>query len=72
MTRVDIPDTVFQTARRPNLLRVNEVAQILRVSTRTVRRWAQSGRLERIELSPTKIHYTTRSVEALIDAGAES
>ena len=50
----------------PQLLRPDEVAAILQVTPRTVRRWGAAGVLERIRLGERLTRYTAESVEALI------
>lgn len=53
------------------LLTYEEVAQMLRVDPRTVRTWADAGRLKRVRLSPQSPRVTRESVNALIEAGTE-
>lgn len=48
------------------LLTPLEVAEILRVTPRTVRQWARDGRIERVRLGGRLARYTAESVEALI------
>lgn len=43
-----------------------EAAQILRVHPRTVRAWADEGRLTRVPLGPQTLRVTAASVDALI------
>ncbi len=50
----------------PTLLRADEVANLLRVTPRTVRRWGAAGVLEQIRLGDRLTRYTLESVEALI------
>jgi len=52
--------------RNPELLLTDEVAAILRVAPRTVRRWGASGVLRRVRLGDRLTRYTVESVEALI------
>ena len=47
------------------LLTPTEVSEQLRVSTRTLRRWAEEGRIERVRLSYRISRYTGESVAAL-------
>jgi excisionase family DNA binding protein len=56
---------VSQTDRPTPLLTVPEVAAILRVTDRTVRRWANEGRIERIKLGGVA-RFTASSIEELI------
>ncbi|MEA2190753.1 MAG: Helix-turn-helix domain [Solirubrobacteraceae bacterium] len=64
---VRMATTVDQTDRsNPQLLRPDEVATILQVTPRTVRRWGAAGILERIRLGDRLTRYTVESVEALI------
>jgi excisionase family DNA binding protein len=51
---------------QPQLLRPDEVAEILQVTPRTVRRWGAAGVLERIRLGDRLTRYTIESVEAFI------
>jgi predicted site-specific integrase-resolvase len=53
-----------------DLLRPEEIASMLRVDLRTVRRWGSTGRIEVIRLSPRCLRYPAASVQALM-AGAE-
>jgi excisionase family DNA binding protein len=43
-----------------------DVADVLRVSSRTVRRWGESGHLESVRLAGHAVRFTARSVSALI------
>lgn len=43
-----------------------EVARKLRVSERTLRRWAHEGRIRRVRLSYRVSRYTAASIEALV------
>lgn len=52
----------------PELLTPAEVARILRVTPRTVRRWGASGTLERIRLGGRLTRYTEASVTRLLAA----
>jgi predicted site-specific integrase-resolvase len=52
------------------LLKPAEVAAILRVTPRTVARYAEDGRLDRVMLSSRLSRYTRESVEALIGGEA--
>jgi len=51
----------------PALLTGQEVAELLGASTRTVRRLAQEGVLDRVRIGHRTSRYTQRSVLALID-----
>ncbi len=59
-------------AERTDLLTYAEAADQLRVHPRTVRNWADSGRLDRVELSHQIQRVTLSSVERLIAAGLVS
>lgn len=50
------------------LLRPEEVAEILQVTPRTVRRWGATGVIDRIELGGRLTRYTAESVQAFIAA----
>jgi excisionase family DNA binding protein len=50
---------------RTALYTQQELADMLRISTRTVRRWARDGRIEEVRLGRL-VRYTTGSVEALM------
>ncbi len=54
------------------VLRPGEVAEILRVTPRHVRRLAVAGRLERIRLGARTSRYTATSVAALISPSNEN
>jgi predicted transcriptional regulator len=51
---------------RGQLLTPGEVASLLRVTPRTVSRYAKAGRLQRVVLSPRASRYTAESVAALM------
>lgn len=51
----------------PGLLRIEEVAELLGVSVRTIRRLAADGVLVRVRLGHRTARYTRRSVLALVD-----
>jgi excisionase family DNA binding protein len=51
----------------PLLLRVDEVAKLLRVSRWTVYRWIEEGRLEGTKLNRGTLRIFRTSVEALVD-----
>jgi len=51
----------------PLLLRVDEVAKLLRVSRWTVYRWIEEGRLEGTKLNRGTLRIFRSSVEALVD-----
>ncbi len=59
------PSTPTVPESRP-LLTVPEVAERLRVTDRTVRRWANAGVLERVKLGDRLVRFTPESIEALI------
>jgi excisionase family DNA binding protein len=61
-----ISTQVSQGERTP-LLTPSEVAEFLRVTPRTVCRYAAEGRLERVKIGQRLSRYTVESVEALID-----
>lgn len=52
----------------PLLLRQDEVAELLQVSTRTVRAMAAAGQIPRVVLSPRATRYRLADVEALVEA----
>jgi excisionase family DNA binding protein len=52
----------------PILMTADDVAEILRVSSRTVRRWGDDGHLEAVRLAGHSVRFTARSVTALIDS----
>ncbi|MGH2941330.1 MAG: helix-turn-helix transcriptional regulator [Solirubrobacteraceae bacterium] len=63
-------DSVFRQARTrdlPDLLRPEQVAEVLQITPRTVRRWGATGRLQRVRLGDRLTRYTAGSVAALID-----
>jgi predicted site-specific integrase-resolvase len=49
------------------LLTPAEAAEILRVDRRTLSRYAGTGRVQVVRLTPRTLRYTTASVRALID-----
>jgi excisionase family DNA binding protein len=55
-------------AELTHLLTTEEVAELLGVSTRTVHRLADNGRLPRIRLGHRTVRFSPESVAALIDA----
>ncbi len=59
-----------RTALRP-LLTAEEVAAILRITPRTVIRFANSGKLPRVKVGPKTTRYTASSVLALIEASTD-
>ena len=62
-----IDPTVSPSRRTPlALLTPTEVASILSIDPRTVRRWARDGRLQRVRLGGRLARYTPESVAALI------
>jgi excisionase family DNA binding protein len=48
------------------LLTPAEVATLLRVTPRTIRKWASEGRLDRVRLGGRLVRYTPQSVADLI------
>lgn len=58
--------TTDRSRPRP-LLTPAEVAAILRVTPRTVRRYGAAGMLERVSIGGRIRRYTAESVEALVD-----
>ena len=66
MVAVSVSSTSTAPESSRRLLTADEVALILRVTDRTVRRWANQGRLERIKLGDRLVRFTVESVEALI------
>jgi hypothetical protein len=50
----------------PALLKPREVAALLRVTPRTVLRYGEDGRLERVRVSQRMIRYAAESVAALL------
>jgi excisionase family DNA binding protein len=50
----------------PILMTAGDVAEVLRVSPRTVRRWASEGHLEAVRLAGHSVRFTARSVQALL------
>jgi excisionase family DNA binding protein len=50
----------------------DEVAAELRVTSRTVRRWANAGMIERVRLGGRLVRYRRESIEALIHPRNES
>jgi|ETNmetMinimDraft_18_1059904.scaffolds.fasta_scaffold129707_1 excisionase family DNA binding protein len=49
------------------LMKREEVAEYLKVSTKTVRRFEERGQLPRIDLSRTSIRYRPEDVEKLLE-----
>lgn len=52
------------------LLTLREAAAQLRVSKRTLLRWATQGRLTKVQLSPTCIRYKASDLLRLAQAGS--
>ncbi len=50
----------------PDLLRADEIADMCRVTPRTIRRWGDAGVLEQVRLGPGTVRYTRASVSALL------
>jgi len=63
---------VSSTDRIAPLLTPAEVADVLRISARTVRRYGDEGRLRRVRVGDRLARYTRESVEALIDPPNEN
>jgi excisionase family DNA binding protein len=57
---------VSQNARMMPLLSAAEVAEILKVSSRSVLRYAREGRIECVQLGHRTVRFTPESVAALI------
>jgi excisionase family DNA binding protein len=55
-----------RTLPLPELLTTREVAEALRVDARTIERWAEQGRLPRIQIAPKTVRYRVEDVAALI------
>ncbi|WP_241228456.1 helix-turn-helix transcriptional regulator [Corynebacterium hylobatis] len=51
----------------PELMTGRQVADLLKVHPRTVRRWSTDGRLTRIRLGPRSIRYDAAEVQALVE-----
>jgi len=54
------------TETLPDLLTPGEAASILRVTPKTLARWAEGGRVERVRLGERSSRYTRASVAALV------
>jgi excisionase family DNA binding protein len=68
MSVLDPPRTVLPETRKvPALLTTPEVAEVLRVSPRTIDRWAAEGRLRRFHLAPGSVRYRADDILALLD-----
>ena len=59
--------TARPETRPPALLRTNEVAELLGINPRTVRRLADAGELTRIRLGRRTCRYAPDDVQALIE-----
>jgi excisionase family DNA binding protein len=70
MSTADATHTVSRADRidrsLPALLTTSEVAELLRVSPRTVDRWAIEGRLPRVQIARA-VRYRADDIAALID-----
>jgi excisionase family DNA binding protein len=55
-----------ENAARPDLLTVAEVADMLRVSERTVRTWTQAGTLRAVRIGG-RVRYRLATLEALLE-----
>ena len=53
--------------RIPELLRPDQVARMLQVTPRTIRRWGAAGVLERVRLGDRLTRYRAEDVAALVD-----
>jgi excisionase family DNA binding protein len=51
----------------PALLTAGDVAAILRVSPRTVRRWAENGQIDALRLAGHSVRFTAESVAAFME-----
>jgi excisionase family DNA binding protein len=60
------------TQRRTDLLRVDEVAEQLQISIRSVERLADRGHLPRVRLGYRSVRFRPADVEALIENFAAS
>lgn len=54
-------------SRAKKLMTGQQVADLLEVHPRTVRRWSAEGKLTRVRLSPRVIRYDAAEVQALIE-----
>lgn len=68
---LDTPQGSHAAQPTPPLLTPEQVAELLGVTTRTVRRWARDGMLDRIELGRL-VRFTPDAVAALIERNTES
>ena len=50
-TYIDMPNPTVSISNLPDLLTVREVAQILRVSPLTIKRWGKRGKLPAIRIN---------------------
>jgi len=48
------------------LLTIREVAEILRVSRRTIERWVKQGKIKAVRIGPHTLRFTPSDVEDLI------
>jgi excisionase family DNA binding protein len=62
----DLIESSLSSHQRTTLLTPSEVAELLRVTPRTVRRWAAEGHLERVRPGGRLSRYTLESVEAFL------
>ncbi len=68
MSPTDVATAELSLPHRSDLLLLtpSEVARLLRVTPRTVQRWSNDGKLERVRLGRRVVRYTAGSVERLI------
>jgi excisionase family DNA binding protein len=69
MSSTSTVTTIATASDRTPLLTADEVAAELRVTPRTVRRWARDGLIEPIHLGGRLVRYAPGAVEALIRSG---
>jgi DNA-binding transcriptional MerR regulator len=60
------------TLKPQALLTTGDVAQILQVAPRTVRRWTRAGFLDPVYLGPRTTRYTPESIESLLHTSTNS
>jgi excisionase family DNA binding protein len=51
----------------PQLVTTQEAADFLRVDPRTIKRWAEDGRLKRVKLAPRSVRYRVDDLLNLIN-----
>jgi excisionase family DNA binding protein len=72
MATSDLIEPALSSQQRTRLLTPKEVAELLRVTPRTVRRWAAEGHLQRVRPGGRLSRYTPESVESLIRSTTNS